>query len=147
MLNWEQSKSGVSSIVYDLTKWNFKVGQSGMNSLDLTVSKDGEELADVTLSDEAFKIYRKRILSSLEEAELELFIDDLFWEDEFVSFAHLGSVQTEYRDATELARMMEQKYSDDLLYVRHNEQETFMGYLEEVSIKRLNKSEALLHRT
>lgn len=143
MLNREQPKIGISSIIYDLTKWDYKVGHSGVDSLDITITKDGEEIADVTFSDEEMKIYRKREFTSLEETELEIFIDDLIWEDEFTSFAHLSTLQVEYHQSDELVRMMENKYQDDLLFVRHNEEQEFMGYLEEVSVRRIDGAETL----
>ncbi|RKD26815.1 hypothetical protein BEP19_16605 [Ammoniphilus oxalaticus] len=144
MFNREQAaKGGISSIVYDLTKWDYEVGHSGADSLDITVVKNREEIADVSFSNEDLKIHRKRLLTPMEEAELEMYIDDLIWEDEFSSFAHLATAQTEYKRVGDLIRMMKQKYEDDLLYIRHNEQESFMGYLEEVSVKKSNGLDTL----
>lgn len=143
MLNREQPKVGITSIIYDLTDWDYKVGHSGVDSLDITITKNGEEVADVTFSDEEIKIYRKRELTGLEEMEMEIYMDDLIWEDEFSSFAHLSTLQVEYHRSDELVRMMENKYQDDLLFVRHNENEEFMGYLEEVSVRKIDGSETL----
>lgn len=137
-------RMGISSIIYDLTKWDYKVGHSGIDSLDITITKNGEEIADIAFSDEEMKIYRKRELSPLEEQEMEIYLDDLMWEDDFTPFAHLSSLQVEYHNAKELVRMMEEKYMDDLLFVRHNDHTEFMAYLEEVSIKRIDSSDSLV---
>ncbi|MBP1933747.1 hypothetical protein [Ammoniphilus resinae] len=139
----KQVKRGVPSVVYDLTKWDYKIGNSGTNALDITVMKNGEELVDVSFSDEAMDVYRKRDFTELEEHEFQLFLDDLLWEDEFAPFAHLGNIEVEYSRADELARMIDEKYRDDMLYIRYNEGQEFMGYLEEVSIKTINGAETL----
>lgn len=139
----KQVKRGIPSVVYDLTKWDYKIGNSGTNALDITVMKSGEELADISFSDEAMDVYRKRDFSELEEHEFHLFLDDLLWEDEFAPFAHLGEIEVEYTKADELARMIDEKYRDDMLYIRYNDGQEFMGYLEDVSIKIINGAETL----
>ncbi|RXT08114.1 hypothetical protein [Ammoniphilus sp. CFH 90114] len=144
MNHQEQPRMGISSIIYDLTKWDYTVRHSGMNSLDITLTRAGEEIVDVSFSDEEMKVYRKRVLSALEDQELEIYLDDLLWEDEFQQFSHLGTLQVEYHNGEELARMLEEKYKDDLLYVRYNEETEFMGYLEEASIKRMDGSRTLV---
>jgi hypothetical protein len=143
-VNQKTVRMGIPSIVYDLTRWDFRVGHSGVQSLDITVTKNDEELADVSFSDEDMKIYRRREFTPLEEQEFQLFLDDLLWEDEFSEFAHLSTIQVEYRNANELVRMINEKYKDDLLYIRYNEQEEFMGYIEEVSLMQINGSQALV---
>lgn len=144
MLDQQQPRMGISSIIYDLTKWDYRVGHSGINSLDITVTKSGEEIADIAFSDEEMKIYRKRELSPLEEQEMEIFLDDLMWEDDLAPFAHLSSLHVEYHNARELVRMIKEKYMDDLLFVRHNDNTEFMAYLEEVSVKRMDASDTLV---
>jgi len=139
----KQVKRGIPSVIYDLTKWDYKIGNSGTNALDITVMKSGEELADISFSDEAMDVYRKRHFSELEEHEFHLFLDDLLWEDEFAPFAHLGEIEVEYTKADELARMIDEKYRDDMLYIRYNDGQEFMGYLEDVSIKIINGAETL----
>lgn len=144
MQQQDQLRMGISSIIYDLKKWDYRVGHSGENSLDITLKRDGEEVADVSFSDEEMKVFRKRELSALEEQEMQLFLDDLLWEDEFQNFSHLGTMQVEYHNGHEVARMLEEKYKDDLLYIRYNENMDFMGYLEEASIKRIDGSDSLV---
>lgn len=144
MLHQEQPRMGISSIIYDLTKWDYKVQHSGVDSLDITLTRAGEEVIDVSFSDEEMKVYRKRELSPLEEKEMQIFLDDLLWEDEFVNFSHLGTLQVEYHNGRELVRMLEEKYKDDLLYVRYNEEQDFMAYLEEASIKKMDGSDTLV---
>ncbi len=140
----DQLRMGISSIIYDLKQWDYRVGHSGLNSLDITLERDGEEIADVSFSDEEMRIFRKRELSTLEEQELQLYLDDLLWEDDFENFSHLGTMQVEYHNGHEVARMLEEKYKDDLLYIRYNEDMDFMGYLEEASIKRIDGSDTLV---
>jgi hypothetical protein len=142
--NHKTVRMGIPSIIYDLTKWDFRVGHSGVQSLDITIMKNNEELADVSFSDEDMKIYRKREFTSLEEQEFQLYLDDLLWEDEFTDFAHLSTIQVEYRNANELVRMINEKYKDDLLYVRYKEREDFMGYLEDVTLMQIDGSQALV---
>ncbi|WP_134699117.1 hypothetical protein [Ammoniphilus sp. YIM 78166] len=144
MQHQDQLRMGISSIIYDLKQWDYRVGHSGLNSLDITLERDGEEIADVSFSDEEMRIFRKRELSTLEEQELQLYLDDLLWEDDFENFSHLGTMQVEYHNGHEVARMLEEKYKDDLLYIRYNEDMDFMGYLEEASIKRIDGSDTLV---
>lgn len=144
MQHQDQLRVGISSIIYDLTKWDYQVGHSGVDSLDITLTREEEELADISFSDEEMKIFRKRELTSLEEQEMQLFLDDLLWEDEFMNYSHLGTMQVEYHNGHEVARMLDEKYKDDLLYIRYNEELDFMGYLEEASIKRIDGSDTLV---
>jgi hypothetical protein len=139
----QQHKVGITSIVYDLTKWDYDVRHSGFHSLDLTVKRESEEIADISFSDEEIKVYRKRDLSALEESELDLYLDDLLWQEEFSEFAHLATIQSEYHDAEELIRMIKEKYENELLFIRYNDQDDFMGFLEDVSIQRLDGSDTL----
>ena len=59
MLN-QQPRIGITSIIYDLTKWDYRVGHSGVDSLDITITNDGEEVADVTFSDEEINNFLQR---------------------------------------------------------------------------------------
>lgn len=138
-------KKGVPAIVYDLTNWDYRVRHSGYESLDITISNKEEEIADVSLSGEAINVYRKRELAEDKEAELQLFIDDLLWKDEFHAFAHLSTIQSEYRDSEELETMIRERYNDDLLYI-HLNQESFMGVLEHLSVRRDGNGETLILR-
>ncbi|GAB7386916.1 hypothetical protein BSNK01_07520 [Bacillaceae bacterium] len=140
----ETPKTGISSIVYDLTKWDYRVNNSTLHGLDITVTRNGEEVADVSFSDEEIKIFRKRKLSPLEEQELHLFLDDLMWLDEFEPFAHLSTIQSEYHNADELVRMLKEKYKNDLLYVRFNGNEEFTGFLEDASLEGQNGRHTLI---
>ncbi|HJV45529.1 MAG TPA: hypothetical protein VJ824_07365 [Bacillota bacterium] len=139
-----QPKMGISSIVLDLTKWDYRVGHSGLDSLDITITKNDEELVDVSFSPEEMKIFRKREFSELEENEFQLFLDDLLWEDEFTQFAHLAHIEVEYQSAEELVRMIQEKYQDDMLFVRFNDVREFMGYLESVSVEKIDGNQTLL---
>ena len=60
-----------------------------------------------------------------------------------LSSAYLSTLQVEYHRGDELVRMMENNIGHDLLFVRHNEAQEFMGYLEEVSVKKIDGSETL----
>jgi hypothetical protein len=140
----QQPRMGISSIIFDLTKWDYRVGYSGIDSLDITITKDEEEIADVSFSSEEIKIFRKKEFTELEEQEFQLFLDDLLWEDQFSGFAHLAHIEVEYQNAEELVRMIKEKYQDDLLFVRFNEDQEFLGYLEQASLERFDGGQTLM---